>query len=101
MPSEKLTISVVLGGRKIQLEINRADEEIYRNAAQRLNEIVSFYRKNYSEVDGEMILLMSAYNAVVNHLAEKKIAQDDLSLLKANFTQLSNELNDCLNEENK
>ena len=72
MPSEKLTISVVLGGRKIQLDINRADEEVYRNAAQRLNEIVSFYRKNYSEVDGEMILLMSAYNAVVNHLAEKK-----------------------------
>ena len=71
MPSEKLTISVVLGGRKIQLDINRADEEVYRNAAQRLNEIVSFYRKNYSEVDGEMILLMSAYNAVVNHLAEK------------------------------
>ena len=66
MPSEKLTISVVLGGRKIQLDINRADEEVYRNAAQRLNEIVSFYRKNYSEVDGEMILLMSAYNAVLN-----------------------------------
>lgn len=99
MPSEKLTISVVLGGRKIQLDINRADEEVYRNAAQRLNEIVSFYRKNYSEVDGEMILLMSAYNAVVNHLAEKKIAKEDLDNLEASFTQLSNELKNCLNEE--
>jgi cell division protein ZapA (FtsZ GTPase activity inhibitor) len=99
MPSEKLTISVVLGGRKIQLDINRADEEVYRNAAQRLNEIVSFYRKNYSEVDGEMILLMSAYNAVVNHLAEKKIAKEDLDNLETSFTQLSNELKNCLNEE--
>ncbi|MBO7724415.1 MAG: cell division protein ZapA [Paludibacteraceae bacterium] len=99
MPSEKLTISVVLGGRKIQLDINRADEEVYRNAAQRLNEIVSFYRKNYSEVDGEMILLMSAYNAVVNHLAEKKIAKEDLDNLETRFTQLSNELKNCLNEE--
>ncbi len=99
MPSEKLTISVVLGGRKIQLDINRADEELYRNAAQRLNEIVSFYRKNYSEVDGEMILLMSAYNAVVNHLAEKKIAKEDLDNLETSFTQLSNELKNCLNEE--
>lgn len=101
MPSEKLTISVVLGGRKIQLEINRADEEIYRNAAQRLNEIILFYRKTYSEVDGELILLMSAYNAVVNHLAEKKTAKDDLDQLEACFSQLSNELNNCLNEENK
>lgn len=99
MPSEKLTISVVLGGRKIQLDINRADEEVYRNAAQRLNEIVSFYRKNYSEVDGEMILLMSAYNAVVNHLAEKKIAKEDLDNLETSFTQLSKELKNCLNEE--
>lgn len=99
MPSEKLTISVVLGGRKIQLDINRADEEVYRNAAQRLNEIVSFYRKNYSEVDGEMILLMSAYNAVVNHLAEKKIAKEYLDNLETSFTQLSNELKNCLNEE--
>ena len=99
MPSEKLTISVVLGGRKIQLDINRADEEVYRNAAQRVNEIVSFYRKNYSEVDGEMILLMSAYNAVVNHLAEKKIAKEDLDNLETSFTQLSNELKNCLNEE--
>lgn len=99
MPSEKLTISVVLGGRKIQLDINRADEEVYRNAAQRLNEIVSFYRKNYSEVDGEMILLMSAYNAVVNHLAEKKIAKEDSDNLETRFTQLSNELKNCLNEE--
>lgn len=99
MPSEKLTISVVLGGRKIQLDINRADEEVYRNAAQRLNEIVSFYRKNYSEVDGEMILLMSAYNAVVNHLAEKKVAKEDLDNLETSFTQLSNELKNCLNEE--
>ncbi len=98
MPSERLTISVVLGGRKVQLDIDRADEEVYRSAAQRLNEIVSFYRKNYSEVDGEMILLMSAYNAVVNHLTEKKLAKEDIDKLEASFSQLSNELKDCLSE---
>ena len=98
MPSERLTISVVLGGRKVQLDINRADEQVYRNAAQRLNEMISFYRKNYSEVDGEMILLMSAYNAVVNHLAEKKLAKDDIDELEASFSQLSKELKDSLSE---
>ena len=98
MPSERLTISVVLGGRKVQLDINRADEQVYRNAAQRLNEMISFYRKNYSEVDGEMILLMSAYNAVVNHLTEKKLAKDDIDKLEASFSQLSKELKDSLSE---
>lgn len=84
MPADVFKITVKIAARTIQLNIPRAEEEKFRNAARRLNNLIDFYRKKYAEIaekDNELILLMSALHLGVDFFGESE-RKDMLPLLK-------------------
>lgn len=62
---DKLDITLIIGGRKLSLHINRDDEFFYREAARKLNERLVFYGKRFEKVDYQMILTIVALEAGV------------------------------------
>ncbi len=83
MSEDSFTITVKIAARNIRLNIPRAEEEKYRAAARRLNNLIAYYRKQYAyvEEDHELILIMAAFHLGVDFFGEQQ-RRDLLPLLE-------------------
>ncbi len=77
--SDTLSINIKIDNRIYPLEVGRKDEERFRNAARKLNEVVQSYRNDYPDKDSQDILAMTAFMLVYNNMAmQEKTEQSPL-----------------------
>jgi len=78
MNENKLNITIQLDGKKFPMQI--ADDEqteiVYRQAAEKVNELILKYKTNY-ELSKDDILSMVAFHTTVNYLLLKKDRKED------------------------
>ncbi len=97
MSTDVFKITVKIAARTIQLNIPRAEEEKFRNAARRLNNLIAFYREKYAEIaenDNELILLMSAFHLGVDFFGESE--RKDIFPLLEKIANLGSEIDEHL-----
>lgn len=57
---EKIAINLNIGGRTIRMTIDRDEEEVYREAAKKLNECVNRFYTKFKTADYPTILTIAA-----------------------------------------
>jgi len=95
--NDTLSINIKIDNRVYPLVISRKDEERYRNAAKKLNEIVQAFRNDYPDKDAQDVLAMTAFQVVYSSLVMKEKA--DGSPLIGELKDLRDDVNDFLQEK--
>jgi cell division protein ZapA len=83
--NDTLSINIKIDNRIYPLVVSRKDEERFRTAAKKLNEVVQSYRNDYPDKDSQDILAMTAFMLVHNNVT---------MLEKAGQSPLINDLKD-------
>jgi cell division protein ZapA len=92
-------INIKIDGKFYPLTINMEDEERYRLAAKRVNEIVRQYREQFGSQDSKDILAMAAFQIA---LSKNKIdKRNDNSLFIEELKNLNDDISDFLKEKEK
>lgn len=94
--NDTLSINIRIDNRIYPLEVNRKDEERFRNAAKKLNEFVQSYRIDYPDKDSQDILSMTAFMLVYNNMTMQEKAEqspliDDLKDMNDDLTEFLDE----------
>lgn len=77
--SDTLSINIKIDNRMYPLVVARKDEARYRDAAKKLNEVVSAFKVNYPDKDIQDIYAMSAFQFVYSSLVlQEKAGQASL-----------------------
>jgi cell division protein ZapA len=92
-------INIRIDGKNYPLTINIEDEERYRLAAKRVNEIVRKYREQFGEHDSKDILAMAAFQIALSNTEIQQ--RDDKSLFIEELKNLNDDISDFLKEKNK
>jgi cell division protein ZapA len=92
-------INIRIDGKNYPLTINIEDEERYRLAAKRVNEIVRKYREQFGEQDSKDILAMAAFQIALSNTEIQR--RDDKSLFIEELKNLNDDISDFLKEKNK
>lgn len=95
--NDTLSIHIKIDNRVYPLVVSRKDEERYRNAAKKLNEIVQAFRNDYPDKDAQDVLAMTAFQVVYSSLVIKEKA--DESPLIGELKDLRDDVNDFLQEK--
>lgn len=95
--NDTLSINIKIDNRIYPLVVGRKDEERYRNAAKRLNEIVQAFRKDYPDKDAQDVLAMSAFQIVYSSLVIQE--KTDNSPLIDELKDLRDDIVDFLEEK--
>ena len=91
----KLRIHTVIGGFRFPMNIDRNEEEIYRNAEKQVNRYIEDYQKQYLNLSAEEIRSLVAFQlAVVIYKMESNISIDPVI---EKIRSLDNELDELLN----
>jgi cell division protein ZapA len=90
--NDTLSINIKIDNRIYPLVVSRKDEERFRNAAKKLNEVVQSYRNDYPDKDSQDILAMTAFMLVHNNVTmQEKAGQspliNDLKDIKDDITE--------------
>ncbi len=93
--NDTLSIHIKIDNRIYPLVVERSDEEKYRNAAGRLNELIRAFRNEYPGKDGQDILAMAAYQVMVGSPAGEP---DDQGGLINDLKELRDDIADFLKE---
>lgn len=96
MRDDNFTINVSINGVRLPLKIARKDEEVYRNAEKKLNELVVDYWKKYNQRPAMEILSIVAYQFALA-LSKKEFEQDTKPIIEK-IEQLDKELEKILSE---
>jgi cell division protein ZapA len=92
--SDTLSINIKIDNRIYPLVVNRKDEARYRNAARKLNEVVSSFKVNYPDKDMQDIMAMSAFQFVYSTLVLKENAEQ--ATLVGEIKDLNDDIDDFL-----
>jgi len=96
---KKFRINIKIDGKSYPLTINIEDEERYRLAAKRVNEIVRKYREQFGEMDSKDILAMAAFQIA---LSKTELQQrNDKTLFIEELKNLNDDISDFLKEKKK
>lgn len=96
---DELTISVIIADRPYRLTIKRDEEETIRRAANKINETIKHYSKNYAFNDKQDLLAMVALENTTNALRhEDKLIQSD-ETISAKLSEIDLILSDNLKTE--
>jgi cell division protein ZapA len=96
---KKFRINIRIDGKNYPLTIDAEDEERYRLAAKRVNEIVRKYREQFGGQDSKDILAMAAFQiALSNTEADER---NDKSLFIEELKNLNDDISDFLKEKGK
>ena len=71
--SDKLSIHLNIGSKTYPLEIDRNDEEVYRNAANLINDRIHRYINRFPDQDKEDYMAMALIDIAVNLVSETNI----------------------------
>jgi cell division protein ZapA len=72
--SDTLSINIKIDNRIYPLVVSRKDEARYREAAKKLNEVLSAFKTNYPDKDIQDIFAMSAFQFVYASMVVKENA---------------------------
>jgi cell division protein ZapA len=93
----KLKIHLVIGAYRFPMNIDRTEEEIYRNAEKQVNKYIEDYQKQYPRISGEEILsLVSLRLAIVIFKMEMN---QDIEPVIEKIQSLDKELKQLLDNE--
>ena len=99
MDNKKLRINIKIDGKSFRLTINSEDEERYRLAAKRVNDVVRKYREQFGEQDSKDILAMAAFQIALNSTELQQ--RNDKSLFIEELKNLNDDISDFLKEKKK
>ena len=92
-----LSINIKIGDRVYPLQINRKEEEKYREAAKLLDEMVNKYRIHYNSNDTQDIIAMAAFQYVLKYIdADKKERKNSFI---EELKNMNDDLSDFLSEK--
>jgi cell division protein ZapA (FtsZ GTPase activity inhibitor) len=97
--NKRLKINIKIDGKNFPLTINSEDEERYRLAAKRVNEVVSKYREQFGERDSKEILAMAAFQIALSSTELQQ--REDKSLFIEELKNLNDDISDFLKEKKK
>ncbi len=99
MDNKKIRINIKIDGKSYPLTINLKDEERYRIAAKRVNQIMQKYREQFGEQDSKDILAMAAFEIALNNAEMQQ--RDDKTLFVEELKNLNDDISDFLKEKNR
>ena len=99
MDKKKISINIKIDGKVFPLTINFEDEERYRLAAKRVNEVVRMYREQFDKQDSKDILAMAAFQIALNSTELQE--RDDRTLFIEELKNLNDDISDFLKEKKK
>lgn len=97
MKDDNLTINVHVNGFKMPLNIQRKDEELYRNAEKLVDNYINHFQKQYNQRSTEQILIMAAFQIAV--IVSKQEFSEDTVPLADRIQALDDELKALLAKE--
>jgi cell division protein ZapA len=97
--NKKLRINIKIDGKGFPLTINSEDEERYRLAAKRVNEVVQKYREQFGERDSNDILAMAAFQIALRSTESQH--RNDRTLFIEELKNLNDDISDFLKEKKK
>jgi len=92
-------INIKIDGKSYPLTINVEDEERYRLAAKRVNEIMRKYREQFGEQDSKDILAMTAFQIALSNTEMNQ--RNDKTLFIGELKNLNDDISDFLKEKRK
>lgn len=99
MDKNKFGINIKIDGRVYPLEIDRADEEKYRQAAKMVNETVLKFRELFRDKDAQDILAMTAFQVALGYTELQN--RKDKTLFIEKLKDLNDDISDFLKEKRK
>jgi len=96
---KKISINIKIDGKVFPLTINFEDEERYRLAAKRVNEVVRMYREQFDKQDSKDILAMAAFQIALNSTELQE--RNDRTLFIEELKNLNDDISDFLKEKKK
>ncbi len=99
MDKSKFGINIKIDGRVYPLEIDRADEEKYRQAAKMVNETVLKFRELFRDKDAQDILAMTAFQVALGYTELQN--RKDKTLFIEKLKDLNDDISDFLKEKRK
>ena len=97
MDRKKLRINIKIDGKNYPLTVNIDDEERYRIAAKRVNDIVGKYREQFGEQDSKDILAMAAFQIALSSTELQQ--RNDKTLFIEELKNLNDDISDFLKEK--
>ena len=91
----KLRIHTVIGGFRFPMNIDRNEEEIYRNAEKQVNRYIDDYQKQYLNLSAEEIRSLVAFQLAV--VIYKMETNQSIDPVIEKIRSLDNELEQLLN----
>lgn len=99
MDKKNFRINIKIDGKSYPLTINVEDEERYRLAAKRVNEIMRKYREQFGEQDSKDILAMTAFQIALSNTEMNQ--RNDKTLFIGELKNLNDDISDFLKEKRK
>jgi len=96
---KKFRINIKIDGKNYNLTINIEDEERYRLAAKRVNEVVRKYREQFGDQDSKDILAMAAFQIALSNTEIQQ--RNDKTLFIEELKNLNDDISDFLKEKGK
>jgi len=97
MDTKKLKINIRIDGRTYPLTINQEDEEKYRKAAKKVNDLVRKFREQFVDRDTNDILAMTAFQVALNSLDLQQ--REDKTLFIGGLKNLNDDVADFIKEK--
>ena len=97
MSDKKLSIRLHVYDTDIPVNINREDEELYRNAAKLITDAVNEYARRYSGKKGvKEVLYMALIDIALRYVREAK--RNDTAPINDMLVKITSEIEDVLKE---
>ena len=97
MNNKKIRINIKIDGKAYPLTIDIKNEERYRLAAKRVNQVMQKYREQFGDQDSKDILAMAAFEIALNN-AEMQHRNDN-TLFIEELKNLNDDISDFLREK--
>ena len=94
--NDKLTITLNIAGRPCALRVEREEEEMFRNAAKRINSKIAKYREKYATADPVDFLAVTALQFTVELLEIEK--RNDIEPILDEVKRISSRLDEVVKE---
>ena len=99
MDNKRIRINIKIDGKSYPLTINLKDEERYRLAAKRVNQVMRKYREQFGEQDPKDILAMAAFEIALSNTELQQ--RNDKTLFIEELKNLNDDISDFLKEKDR
>jgi cell division protein ZapA len=97
--NKKIRINIKIDGKAYPLTIDIKNEERYRLAAKRVNQVMQKYREQFGDQDSKDILAMAAFEIALSNAEMQQ--RDDKTLFIGELKNLNDDISDFLKEKKR